>query len=183
MPKADAPSRGAAWKIVLSVVAVTGAVGFLLSRSMKEGAEYYKHVDEVMAQPDALRDKRLQVHGNVVRGSIEQERGSLHYRFKIESRAPRTPAVISADYTGLVPDTFKSDAEVVAKGTLGPDNVLRVAPDGIMAKCPSKYNADKAKAAEAAAEPKPGAGAAAAAEPGKPAATGVIGSAGTLPRL
>ena len=29
---------------------------------------------------------------------------------------------------------------MVAKGTLGPDNVLDVVPDGIMAKCPSKYD-------------------------------------------
>jgi cytochrome c-type biogenesis protein CcmE len=135
------PGRGAAWKIVLSVVAITGAIGFLLSRSMKEGAEYYKHVDEVMAAPDTLRTKRLQVHGNVVKDSIEQAKGTLQYRFKIESLPPRPPAVISATYAGLVPDTFKSGAEVVAKGTLGPDNVLAVVPDGIMAKCPSKYNA------------------------------------------
>ena len=38
-----------------------------------------------------------------------------------------------------MPDTFKSGAEVVAKGSLGPDNVLAVVPAGIMAKCPSKY--------------------------------------------
>ena len=141
-PSAPAPvaTRGAAWKIVLSVVVVTGAVGLLLTRSMKEGAEYYKHVDEVMAAPDALRSKRLQVHGNVVDGSIEQAKGTLQYRFKIESRPPRAPAVITAVYSGIVPDTFKSGAEVVAKGSLGPDNVLAVVPDGIMAKCPSKYD-------------------------------------------
>ncbi len=42
-----------------------------------------------------------------------------------------------------MPDTFKSGAEVVAKGTLTGDNQLAVVPDGIMAKCPSKYEADK----------------------------------------
>jgi cytochrome c-type biogenesis protein CcmE len=144
-------SRGAAWKIVLSVVVITGAVAFLLSRSMKEGAEYYKHVDEVMAAPDTLRSKRLQVHGNVVKDSIEQAQGTLQYRFKIESRAPRAAAVIAATYSGLVPDTFKSGAEVVAKGTIGPDNVLHIVPDGIMAKCPSKYDSSKAGTEPAAA--------------------------------
>lgn len=142
----QAPARGAAWKIVVSVVAVTGAVGFLLTRTMSTGAEYYKHVDEVMSAPDALRAKKLQVHGHVVNGSIEQAKGTLQYRFKIESKAPRAPAVMTATYTGLVPDTFKSGAEVVAKGTIGPDNVLQVAPEGIMAKCPSKYEAGKAGA-------------------------------------
>ena len=44
---------------------------------------------------------------------------------------------MAATYTGLVPDTFKDGAEVVAKGTLTPENGLNVIPDGIMAKCPS----------------------------------------------
>jgi cytochrome c-type biogenesis protein CcmE len=152
-------TRGAAWKIVVSVVVVTGAVGFLLSRSFKEGAESYKHVDEVMANVAAWRGKKLQVHGNVVDGSIEQARGTLQYRFKIESREPRPHAVIDVNYTGLVPDTFKSGAEVVARGTLAAGDKLDVIPDGIMAKCPSKYDAAKPGAPAAAGSPpaaKPG---------------------------
>jgi len=51
--------------------------------------------------------------------------------------------VITANYSGLVPDTFKSGAEVVATGKLGEGDALQVVPDGIMAKCPSKYDAAK----------------------------------------
>ena len=51
--------------------------------------------------------------------------------------------MITANYSGLVPDTFKSSAEVVASGKLGEGDVLQVIPDGIMAKCPSKYDAAK----------------------------------------
>jgi cytochrome c-type biogenesis protein CcmE len=138
-------------KIVATVFVVAMAVAFLLKSSMKEGAEYYKHVDEVTSSIDAWRGKKLQVHGNVVDGSIEQAKGTLLYRFKIESRPPRAPGVITATYNGLVPDTFKSGAEVVAKGTLTADNQLSVVPDGIMAKCPSKYDADKMND-----KPKPG---------------------------
>ena len=136
-------SRASAIKILASVAVVASAVGYMLTSSMKQGAEYYKHVDEVTSNADAWRGKRLQVHGNVVEGSIEQAKGTLLYRFKIESRPPRPPAVMAATYTGLVPDTFKSGAEVVAKGSLTADNQLSVVPDGIMAKCPSKYEADK----------------------------------------
>jgi cytochrome c-type biogenesis protein CcmE len=139
------PSRSTALKIVLTVVAIGGALALFLRASIGQGAEYYKHVDEVMTNVDGWRGKRLQVHGNVVDGSIEQAKGTLLYRFKIESRPPRPPAVITATYTGLVPDTFKSGAEVVAKGSLTADNLLDVVPDGIMAKCPSKYEADKEK--------------------------------------
>jgi cytochrome c-type biogenesis protein CcmE len=160
VPAASAPppvSRGAAWKIVATVVVITGAVALLLTASLKPSAEYYKHVDEVMSSTGQWRGKRLQVHGNIVDGSIEQAKGTLMYRFKIETGAmsrpdPRPPAVISATYTGLVPDTFKSGAEVVAKGTLTDDNHLDVVADGIMAKCPSKYEA-KPSAKPGAAEP------------------------------
>jgi cytochrome c-type biogenesis protein CcmE len=143
---APSAARATGLKILASVGLVTLVCAFVLKSSMKAGAEYYKHVDEVMGNIDSLRGKRLQVHGNVVDGSIEQAKGTLLYRFKIESRPPRAPAVITATYNGLVPDTFKSGAEVVAKGTLTPDNQLTVVPDGIMAKCPSKYDADKEKA-------------------------------------
>jgi cytochrome c-type biogenesis protein CcmE len=143
MPPIDPVTRGAAWKIVASVVVVTGAVGFIVWRSVGDDAQAYKHVDEVMANVTSFHGKRLQVHGNVVDGSIEQRKGTLEYRFKIESREPRPHAVITASYTGLVPDTFKSGAEVVASGTLGRDEQLDVVPDGIMAKCPSKYEAAK----------------------------------------
>jgi cytochrome c-type biogenesis protein CcmE len=143
MSAPSSPSRASAIKIVATVVAVLVPVGFVLKASMKEGAEYYKHVDEVMANVGEWHGKKLQVHGHVVDGSIEQAKGTLLYRFKIESRPPRAPALITATYNGLVPDTFKGGAEVVAKGMLTPDNQLAVVPDGIMAKCPSKYEADK----------------------------------------
>ena len=39
-----------------------------------------------------------------------------------------------------MPDTFKDGSEVVIKGTLGPDGFV-VEPNGVMAKCPSKYEA------------------------------------------
>jgi cytochrome c-type biogenesis protein CcmE len=120
--------------------------------SLKEEVQAYKHVDEVMSNVGSMRGRRLQVHGNVVDGSIEQRPGTLQYRFKIESRDPRPHAVISANYTGLVPDTFKSGAEVVASGKLGEGDKLDVIPDGIMAKCPSKYDAAKI----GATQPKPG---------------------------
>ena len=47
---------------------------------------------------------------------------------------------MKASYTGVVPDTFKNDAEVVLKGTLSPEG-FHVSPNGVMAKCPSKYEA------------------------------------------
>jgi cytochrome c-type biogenesis protein CcmE len=144
--QAPAPmSRATALKIVASVVAVVGAVTGVLVASAKPGMEHYKHVDEVMADGNHFRGKRLQVHGFVVKDSILRRTDTLEYKFKLESKAPRGLAVITAEYRGLVPDNFQSGAEVVAKGTIGADDRLQVVPDGISAKCPSKYEAGAPK--------------------------------------
>jgi cytochrome c-type biogenesis protein CcmE len=138
-PQLAAPTRRGAWKIVISVVVVSVALGGLLWASTREGAEYYKYVDEVLADTARFQGKRLRVHGDVVDGSLESDKASLRYRFKISSRTPRPPAVISAEFHGIPPDTFKAGAEVIAAGVLASDG--RLLADKIETKCPSKYEA------------------------------------------
>jgi cytochrome c-type biogenesis protein CcmE len=125
-------------KIGVTVAVLGLALTGLLWSSLREGTEYYKHVDEVMANPVQWQGKRLQLHGFVVRDSILRKQNSLDYRFQIANNGK----VVLADYTGIVPDTFKDDAEVVLKGRLGPDG-FHVDPNGVMAKCPSKYEPKK----------------------------------------
>ena len=127
-----------ALKVGLTSVVLVLALAGLLWSTLSEGTEYYKHVDEVMANPTEWEGKNLQLHGYVVRDSILRKRDSLEYRFKVQSKG----AVVDAMYTGIVPDTFKDDSEVVLKGVLGPEG-FQVSPNGVMAKCPSKYEPKK----------------------------------------
>ncbi len=120
-------------KIGLTSVVLVLAFGGLLYSTLSEGTEYYKHVDEVMASPQQWEGKKLQVHGYAK--DVRQKRGTLEYRFNVENNGK----VIQAYYTGIAPDTFKNDSEVVVRGTLLPDGTFHVVPDGVMAKCPSKY--------------------------------------------
>ena len=124
-------------KILATVVIIAGALGGLMYTSLAEGTEYYKHVDEVMTQPDQWYGKKLQLHGFVVPNSINRNPKTLDYWFQVQSNGQ----IVSATYTGVVPDTFKSDSEVVLKGTLSSEG-FSVAPNGVMAKCPSKYEAN-----------------------------------------
>ena len=123
-------------KIAATVAVLVGALGSLMYTSLAEGTEYYKHVDEVMTDPEAWHGKRLQLHGFVVGKSIMRKPGTLEYIFKVQNKGH----VVNARYTGIVPDTFKDDSEVVVKGRLGPDG-FEVEPGGVMAKCPSRYEA------------------------------------------
>jgi cytochrome c-type biogenesis protein CcmE len=102
--------------------------------TLGESMQYYKYVDEVTAQPDAWKDKNLQVHGNVVPGSIGRKQDSLEWRFDIQRNGQK----MTAYYTGIVPDTFKDDSEVVLTGRLTSQGFMATE---MTAKCPSKYEA------------------------------------------
>lgn len=119
-------------RAVISAVILLGALGFLLYTTMSQDAQAYKHVDEVAQNPTAWYGRSLQLHGFV--SDVEVRPNTLDYRFQVHNKGQ----VLRATYTGVVPDTFKSGSEVVLKGRLGPDG-FQVEPDGVMAKCPSKY--------------------------------------------
>ena len=120
------------------VLAFTG----LMWSTLQDGTEYFKHVDEVMTSPDQWEGKRLQLHGFVVANSILVKQDTLEYRFKVQNKG----STVNATYKGIVPDTFKDrpgeEAEVVLKGQLTSEG-FHVEPNGVMAKCPSKYEAAK----------------------------------------
>ena len=127
-------------KILATVIVIAGALGGLMYTSLAEGTEYYKHVDEVMSDPAAWHGKKLQLHGFVVEKSIMRKPGTMEYFFQVQNKGQ----IVSARYTGVVPDTFKDNSEVVIKGYLSADG-FAVEPDGVMAKCPSKYEAAPAQ--------------------------------------
>ena len=122
-------------KIGLTCVVLALAFGGLLYSTLSEGTEYYKHVDEVTANPSAWYGKNLQLHG-FVKGEPGRKRDSLEYRFDVQNKGK----VVRAYYTGIVPDTFKGEAEVVLRGKLSADG-FHTDPNGVIAKCPSKYEA------------------------------------------
>jgi cytochrome c-type biogenesis protein CcmE len=130
-------------KIALTAGVLILALSGLMYTTLSEGTEYYKHVDEVMANPAEWQGKRMSLHGFVVDKSILRKPDTLDYRFDIQNNGK----VVPARYTGVIPDTFKDGSEVVLKGRLGPNGFM-VDPNGVMAKCPSKYEA----------KPSPGAG-------------------------
>jgi cytochrome c-type biogenesis protein CcmE len=134
-------------KIVLTILVAMGGVGFLAVQSVGD-VEYYAHVDEVTKNPDPwLKRKTIQVHGFARAVPIKPEIVDQQVRrsFELQSNGQ----VIRVVHEGVIPDTFKEEAETVVKGTLGRDDgghlVLTTVggEQGIMAKCPSKYEGKK----------------------------------------
>ena len=132
-------------KIGLTAAVLVLAFAGMLWSTLREGTEYYKNIDEVMTNSAQWQDKKLQLHGYVVPNSIFVKKDTLEYRFKVQNnpaRASTSGGVVDVVYTGIVPDTFKDEAEVVLKGRLSPQG-FHTDPGGVMAKCPSKYEAQE----------------------------------------
>lgn len=127
-------------RVLVTVLILGGAFITLLATSMRENVQFYKHVDEVMPVAADWYGKTLKLQGNVVPGSINRSTtDALSYRFEVK----HGESVVTAYYKGLVPDNFADNAEVVVTGRLSAVG-FQVEPDGIMAKCPSKYEASTA---------------------------------------
>jgi len=128
-------------KILLSVSILGAAAGVLFYSSMSE-AEYFKHVHEVLENPERFRDTSLKVHGFVEAGSIEEEikDQNIHRTFILQYEGQR----IRVTHSGPKPDTFRDLSEVVARGTfIHKDGEYMLEAVELMAKCPSKYKANQ----------------------------------------
>lgn len=124
-------------KILVSAAVVAVGVGVLVLSSLGS-AQYYKMVDELMAEPASYEGKDLRVHGWVKPGSINED--IVHQQtvrdFILEAKGKQ----ILVRHSGPKPDTFRDQSEVVAEGRLvkeGDRYVLEATK--LMAKCPSKY--------------------------------------------
>jgi cytochrome c-type biogenesis protein CcmE len=139
---------GPAVKIVVSAALILGSGGYLLAESLKDPdtLTYFHGADVVIAQPDQFKQQRIRMGGHVAKGSIMQKPGTLEYQFEVEPVAAMAKfpealgKTVTVRYTGVVPDTFKDDAEVIVAGKLAPNGAVFEANE-LVAKCPSKYEA------------------------------------------
>lgn len=134
-------------KILLSLLIITGAAGYLIADTLfaTDALTYFHGADEVLADPDAFQGRRIRLGGFVEEGSIGQRPGTLEYQFAVRPVEGMLKYPEMADeslvvrYTGIVPDTFKDDAEVIVTGVLGGNGIFE--GQELIAKCPSKYEA------------------------------------------
>ena len=137
-------------KIAISGVVIFGAVAFLLADSLvadPEALTYFHPADEVMAKPSEFHSKRIRMGGHVTKGSIFNKQGTLEYQFDVQpvpgmmKHPEMAGKTITVRYTGIVPDTFKDDAEVIVTGSVDSQGVFQA--NDLLAKCPSKYEAEE----------------------------------------
>jgi cytochrome c-type biogenesis protein CcmE len=123
-------------QIGLAMLTVAVGLGWLLtSTGSGEGSfRYYQSVAEFASEGSARSSR---VHGFVLEGSITKNLPAGHVDFAIRDEVG---GVLPVRLDGIeVPDLFGDGAEVVVEGRLDGD---RFVAQRVLAKCPSKYEAE-----------------------------------------
>jgi cytochrome c-type biogenesis protein CcmE len=125
-------------KFLIAGALIIGAIVYLMFSGINGSMVYYYSVSELLASADSLNGRGVRVSGHVSPGTIERVPGTPELHFTVfERESARTVPVV---YRGIVPDTFKENAEVVVEGTYRAEERVFHA-NTLLAKCPSKYEA------------------------------------------
>src|SRR5262249_7156488 len=128
-------------KVVITIGLLVAGFAVLFGVGLKGSLVYYLTVSEFM-DPGHRTDlgDNFRVNGNVQPGSIQRTPGSPGARFILTDGVKQLPVV----YRKEVPDTFVDGSEAVVEGSLGSDGTFEAVT--LLAKCPSKYEAQNRQA-------------------------------------
>jgi cytochrome c-type biogenesis protein CcmE len=120
-------------RFIISGIILASALGYLIYTGMRGTVRYYMTVSELMAKGNSASAEGVRLGGRVVEGSINWDSLKLELKFDITDGKTKIPVL----YKGVVPDAFKSGAQVIVEGTYSPGGFFRATT--LLAKCPSKY--------------------------------------------
>jgi cytochrome c-type biogenesis protein CcmE len=125
-------------KFAVGSVVIVLTLSYLAYSGYQESKTYYHTVPELYAMKDNAYDKRLQVSGDVIAGSIKRDGKIVTFIIGAE------PQILQVKYVGKdpLPDTLIDRATAMATGRMGRDGVF--VADTMLAKCASKYEKEAA---------------------------------------
>jgi cytochrome c-type biogenesis protein CcmE len=138
-----ARNRARQTKFLVGGLVVALVIGYLVVSSLSGAAQYYLTVAEVQAQ--GALNRIVRVNGIVDGASIQYDPHTLTLRFDLVDKSGRLPVI----HHDVMPDMLRDGADAVVEGKYREDGVFEVNANGLLLKCPSKYE----EAATATARP------------------------------
>jgi cytochrome c-type biogenesis protein CcmE len=125
-------------KFIVVGAFILGAISYLMFSGISDSMVYYYTVSEALDMEQELSSRGIRVSGYVQAGSIQKDNSQSQVEFLVfEKESDQTLPVI---YQGIIPDTFKDNAEVLVEGMYRSEEG-RFHANVLLAKCPSKYEA------------------------------------------
>jgi len=115
---------------------IIGTICILMLSGIDNAVVYYYTVSEVQSKGQQLTGKGIRISGHVQPGSIRKSDDGTVVDFEVYEKT--TGKAILVTYAGLIPDTFKDNAEVVVEGVYDSRDPSFHSTT-LLAKCPSKY--------------------------------------------
>jgi cytochrome c-type biogenesis protein CcmE len=126
-------------RVLIPGLAVVVAMSYLGYVAFSGAAMYYLNVDELLARGASAYGENVRVSGWVLPDSVEKDPATNTLRFVVADRNTTTGSSMPVVYTGVVPDAFKADANVVLEGKLATNGAFEA--NNLLVKCPSRYQA------------------------------------------
>jgi len=120
-------------KILIGVIIIVAALGYIIIGGIKETAVYYLTVSEFRADQDLQAGDGVRLSGYVVPESIQWNPEKIELNFALYEEAD----TINVYYKGVMPDQLADAQMVVTEGQLTESGSL--VANKILLKCPSKY--------------------------------------------
>ena len=142
----------------LAIAALLGWYGYSQLAREDVSFEYFQTLEEFREHAPAMVGRAARVHGYVVLASIERDVEGGRVHFAVQNAPPHVGGplgeTLAVDYGSLeTPDLFKDGAEVVVEGALEARGGATVfVARNVMAKCPSKFQAQSGPSKEASVE-------------------------------
>ena len=119
-------------KFIFAGLVIGLAIAYLIFSALQGTTMYYLTVSEIKAKGDSIYTEAVRLGGKVEDGTIDFNRNSRVLKFTVTDGKESLPVV----YSGVVPDAFKPDADVILEGKF---NGSAFEATTLLAKCPSKY--------------------------------------------
>lgn len=136
-------------RLLLVVIVLLGAVGFLATRALQTEGQFFITLEEYYAQPSRYTGRDLRVSAFVVGDSIQftqidAENSLLEFDIVDDINNPAYTMHIVAHNEPL-PDLLEHEATAIVEGSMGTNGSLTANPNGLLLKCPTRYeSADQA---------------------------------------
>ncbi|MEO6966181.1 MAG: cytochrome c maturation protein CcmE [Acidobacteriaceae bacterium] len=138
-------------RVTIAALVIIGTIAYLAVTGINANKSYYVTIQELQTMGKRAYTRNLRVAGNVEPNSIHRD--GAHAQFILMEQGRK----LRVNYTGgdPPPDTFKDNAQALAVGVYGRDDVFHATQ--VQAKCASKYApaATGAKAKETASMAQP----------------------------
>ena len=122
-------------RVIIGIIVIGGGVGYFMYQAMQSSWSYYYSVDEFAGGSESVKNSSLRLAGKVKPGSISKDMEQMLLSFVIQGTDAELPVI----YSGVVPDNFAEDIEVVVEGQLDPAGDFNA--QTLMTRCESKYKA------------------------------------------